>query len=96
MHSDQPRAITLAFAKLEDAERQLRAAVGSSPFVDGYSWTVVDAAMRDAKGDDDDSLASAARAIEAEARVASAIEGSSRELETKLELLIKNFGAPAP
>ncbi len=94
--SDQPRAITRAFAKLESAEKALSAAVSASPFVDGYSWTAVDAAMKEAKREDDDSLQSAERAVQAEARVASAIETSSHELEAKLEQLIQDFGAPAP
>lgn len=91
-----PRDITRAFAKLEDAERELRARVASSPFVDGYSWATVDAAMRDATGDDDDSKASAQRAVQAEARVASAIESGTRELEGKLAQLIQSFGALPP
>ncbi len=96
MRANDPRTITRCFGKLEAAERALRAAVGSSPFVDGYSWTAVDTVMRDNVGDDDDSLASAERAIESEARFASAIETCTRELEAKLEQLIQNFGAAAP
>ena len=94
--SDQPRAITRAFAKLEGAEAALRAAVTASPFVDGYSWTAVDTAMQEAQNDQDDSMQSAERAVQAEARVAAAIETSSHELEAKLEQLVQDFGAPAP
>jgi Protein of unknown function DUF115 len=94
--SDQPRAITRAFAKLESAEAALRAAVNASPFVDGYSWSAVDAAMQEAQNQGDDSMESAERAVQAEARVASAIETSAHELEAKLEQLIQDFGAPAP
>ena len=91
-----PRTITRAFGKLEDAERELRARVASSPFVDGYSWAAVDAAMQEATSEEEDSQASAQRAVQAEARVASAIESGTRELENKLAQLIKSFGAPAP
>jgi len=94
--SGEPRAITRAFQKLEDAERELRARVASSPFVDGYSWAAVDAAMAESIGDEGDAQASAERAIHAEARVASAIENGTRELEGKLAQLIQRFGAPAP
>ena len=94
--SDDPRSTTRAFKKLEDAERELRSRVNASPFVDGYSWTAVDAAMQDASNEDDETQASARRAVQAEARVAAAIESSTRELEGKLEQLIKSFGAPAP
>lgn len=94
--SDEPRSITRSFAKLEQAERALRLAVASSPFVDGYSWTEVDDAMRESQLDSDDALQSAERATAAESRVASAIERCTKELEQKLEGLIQSFGAPAP
>lgn len=91
-----PRAITRAFRKLEDAEHELRTRVGECPFVDGYSWTGVDAAMQEARHADDETQASAQRAVRTEARVALAIESSTRDLETKLAELVKNFGANAP
>jgi Protein of unknown function DUF115 len=91
-----PRAITGAFAKLEAAERQLRVAVGSSPFVDGYSWTAVDAVMQGAAGEQTDSQASAVNAVRAEARFASAIESCTRELEAKLVEVRRDLGAAAP
>jgi Protein of unknown function DUF115 len=91
-----PRAITRAFGKLENAERELRARVASSPFVDGYSWCAVDTAMQEATSQDDETQASAQRAVQTEARVASAIESCTRELEDKLAQLITSFGAPAP
>jgi hypothetical protein len=94
--SDDPRRITRSFAKLEEAERALRGAVHSSPFVDGWSWTEVDDAMRESKREGEDALASAARATAAESRVASAIESCTRELERRLEQLLQDFGAPAP
>jgi hypothetical protein len=93
---DDPRAITRAFAKLEDAERGLRAAVSSSPFVDSYSWTAVDAVMQGTTHEQGNSLANAAGAVDAEARVAAAIETCTRDLEDKLEKLITHFGASAP
>jgi Protein of unknown function DUF115 len=92
---DDPRSITRAFTQLDAAERSLRAAVGSSPFVDGYSWTAVDAVMQETKGDRDHQ-GSAEHAVRAEARVAMAIESCTRELETKLERLLQTFGASAP
>jgi hypothetical protein len=92
---DDPRAITRAFAKLEEAEKSLRVAVGSSPFVDGYSWTAVDTVMRDTSDGRDDQH-SAEQAVRAEARVATAIESCTRELESKLEQLLQTFGASAP
>jgi hypothetical protein len=96
VQSDDPRRITRSYAKLEGAERALRTAVATSPFVDGYSWTEVDDAMRESKLDGDDALQSAERATAAESRVASAIERCSKELEQKLAALIESFGAPAP
>jgi hypothetical protein len=51
------------------------------------------------QGDDGvarDSRASAQHAVALEARIASAIEDSTRELEDKLEQLLQSFGAPAP
>jgi Protein of unknown function DUF115 len=90
-----PRVITRAFRKLEEAEHELRARVASSPFVDGYSWSAVDAAMQEATSEDDETQASAQRAVQTEARVASAIESCTRELESKLAQLITSFGAPA-
>src|SRR5882724_2975709 len=78
---DDPRGITRAFAKLDEAEQGLRAAVGSSPFVDAYSWNAVDMAVRET-GDEEDSRQSAQGATQAEARMALAIESSTRELET--------------
>lgn len=95
MQRDDPRKITRAFAKLEDAERLLRAKVGSSPFVDGYSWTAVDAVMQDTDAHGD-SVKSAHSAVRAEARVAVAIETCTRELEAKLAQVIQSFGAQAP
>jgi len=92
---DDPRAITRAFAKLDEAEQSLRVAVGSSPFVDAYSWSAVDLAVRQA-GDEADSRHSAAGATQAEARMALAIETCTRELELKLEQLLRTFGASAP
>jgi len=92
---DDPRAITRAFGKLEHAERALRASVGASPFVDGYSWTAVDAVMQETRDEHDHSL-SAERAVRAEARIAAAIESCTRDLELKLEGLIGHFGAQAP
>jgi hypothetical protein len=94
--SDDPRRITRSFAKLDDAERALRAAVATSPFVDGYSWTAVDDAMRESQHDSDDALQSAERATAAEARVAGAIESCTQQLEQKLAALIQSFGAQAP
>jgi len=94
--SGDPRSITRAFKKLEDAERELRARVNASPFVDGYSWTAVDAAMDEAVNEDDETQASAQRAVQTEARVAAAIETCTRELEGKLQQHIQSFGAPAP
>jgi Protein of unknown function DUF115 len=91
-----PRGITRTFKKLEDAERELRARVAASPFVDGYSWATVDLAMQEATSADDETQASAQRAVRTEARVASAIETGTRELEGKLAHLITSFGAPAP
>ncbi len=91
---DDPRAITRAFAKLEGAERTLRAAVASAPFVDGYSWTAVDAVMQAADGERADSQQSALSAVRAEARVASAIESCTRELEAKLSQVLQDVGAP--
>ncbi len=92
---DDPRGITRAFAKLDEAEQGLRVAVGSSPFVDAYSWNAVDMAVRET-GDEQDSRHSAQGATQAEARMAMAIESSTRELETKLERLLQTFGASAP
>ncbi|HVY27880.1 MAG TPA: 6-hydroxymethylpterin diphosphokinase MptE-like protein [Polyangiaceae bacterium] len=91
--SDDPRRITRSFAKLEEAERALRTAVAASPFVDGFSWTEVDDAMRESSVDGDDALQSAERATAAESRVASAIERCTKELEQKLERLMQSFGA---
>lgn len=96
VNRENPRAITRAFRKLEEAETHLRASVGSSPFVDGYSWAEVDAAMREATNADDESRASAQRAVQSEARMASVIESCTKELEGKLQQLITTFGAPAP
>jgi hypothetical protein len=96
MVRDDPRAITRAFAKLETAERDLRAAVGRSAFVDGYSWTAVDAVIQDSNTDHADSQTSAVSAVRAEARFASAIETCTRELEAKLRQVLQRFGAPAP
>jgi hypothetical protein len=93
---DDPRAITSAFAKLESAEKRLRAAVGRSPFVDGYSWTAVDAVMQEAEGGHADSQTSAVNAVRAEARFASAIESCTRELEFKLAEVRRNVGATPP
>jgi len=93
---EDPRAITRAFRQLENAERDLRNRVGECPFVDGYSWTGVDAAMQEATHEDDETQASAQRAVRTEARVALAIESSTRDLENKLAQLIQSFGAPAP
>jgi hypothetical protein len=92
---DDPRAITRAFAKLEQGELLLRGAVGSAPFVDGYSWTAVDAVMQETRNERDRSL-SAVRAVRAEARIASAIESGTHDLELKLEALLQDFGARAP
>jgi hypothetical protein len=94
--SGEPRSITRAFKKLEDAERELRARVNASPFVDGYSWTAVDGAMQEATDEDDETQASARRAVQAEARVAAAIETCTRELESKLMQQLNTFGALAP
>jgi hypothetical protein len=96
VNGEDPRSITLAFRKLESAESELRMRVGECPFVDGYSWTGVDAAMQEATHEDDETRASAQRAVRTEARVALAIESCTRELEAKLAQLIKNFGAAAP
>lgn len=96
VNRDDPRAVTRAFGKLDEAERQLRAAVGSSPFVDGYSWTAVDAIMQGAGGDHTDSQHSAVSAVRAEARFASAIESCTRELEAKLVQTRNDLGALAP
>ncbi|MDF3065120.1 MAG: hypothetical protein K0R38_721 [Polyangiaceae bacterium] len=93
---DDPRAITRAFAKLEGAERALRAAVARSPFVDAYSWTAVDGIMQAAGGDHSDNHQSAVSAVQAEARVASAIEACTRELEAKLTEVRNDLGAAAP
>jgi hypothetical protein len=93
---EDPRATTRSFAKLEQAERELRASVATSPFVDGYSWTAVDAVMQDNEGGLNDSMESAERAVATEARIASVIETCTRELEDKLELLVQSFGASAP
>jgi hypothetical protein len=94
--SDDPRAITRAFAKLDDAEQKLRASVVASPFVDAYSWTAVDSIMQDNDAGQGDSLQCASRAVATEARVAEAIETCTRDLEQKLEQLVQSFGAPAP
>jgi hypothetical protein len=94
--SGEPRSITRTFKKLEDAERELRARVNASPFVDGYSWAAVDAAMQEATDEDDETQASAQRAVQTEARVAAAIETCTRELEAKLAQQLNSFGAPAP
>ena len=91
-----PRSITRSFARLEAAERALRHAVVTSPFVDGYSWSEVDAAMRGSASGAGNAQESAERATAAEARVARAIETSTKELEQKLERLIQSFGASAP
>jgi len=92
---NDPRAITRAFAKLDDGERALRERVAASPFVDGYSWTAVDAVMQETRDHHDDSL-SAELAVRAEARIASAVETCTRDFEAKLATLIRDFGAPAP
>ena len=92
---NDPRSITRAFGKLEQAELGLRAAVAASPFVDGYSWEAVDAVMRRA-GSERDSQKSAQSGVRIEAGVAAAIEHSTRELETKLARLLQTFGASAP
>jgi hypothetical protein len=92
---DDPRAITRSFAKLDEAERNLRGAVVASPFVDAYSWAAVDEIMRATDAGAGDSRQNASRAVETEARVAGAIETCTRELENKLELLIQSFGAPS-
>jgi hypothetical protein len=94
--SEDPRSTRLAFARLEEAERKLRSAVASSPFVDAYSWAAVDAVMQSNQSLHDDSRASAKHAVRLEARLAEAIELSTRELETKLERLIHILGAAAP
>lgn len=94
--TDDPRRITRSFAKLDEAERALRHAVASAPFVDGYSWTEVDDAMRESQRDGDDALQRAERAGAAEARVAGAIESCTRLLEQRLEQLLRDFGAQAP
>ncbi|HXK19261.1 MAG TPA: 6-hydroxymethylpterin diphosphokinase MptE-like protein [Polyangiaceae bacterium] len=93
--TNDPRGITRAFAKLDSAERGLRAAVSTSPFVDGYSWTAVDAVMQETSGAHD-SQRSAENAVRAEASIARCIETCTRELETKLERLLQTFGASAP
>jgi len=92
---DDPRGITRAFAKLQEAEQGLSAAVGSSPFVDAYSWAAVDLATRET-GAEQESRQSAESGIQAETRMAIAIEDGTRELETKLERLLHTFGASAP
>jgi hypothetical protein len=93
---EDPRATTRAFAKLDDAERTLRMAVATSPFVDAYSWRAVDAALLQSSGDSNDSLENAQRALATEAGIARAIETSTAELEQKLEQLLQSFGASAP
>ncbi len=92
---DDPRAITRAFAKLEQGERALRARVGASPFVGAFSWSGDDAVMQETRNERDRSL-SAERAVRAESRIAAAIESGTRDLEAKLEALLKEFGAQAP
>jgi hypothetical protein len=92
-HGD-PRATSRSFAKLDAAERQLRAAVVASPFVDAYSWTEVDSIMLESDGARGDSRDDARRAVATEARIAAAIETCTRELERKLELVLQSFGAP--
>jgi hypothetical protein len=92
---DDPRAIRRAFEKLEQGEQALRKSVAASPFVDGYSWSAVDAVMQETRNEHDRCL-SAERAVQAEARVAAAIESSTRELEERLDALIGHFGAKAP
>jgi hypothetical protein len=96
MRSADPHATTRVFTKLEEAERCLRAAVQSSPFVDAFSWTAIDAVMLEGDGPSHDNLESAEAGVKKEARIASAIETCTRELETKLEQLLQSFGAPAP
>jgi len=96
VRSDDPRRITRSYAKLEAAELTLRAAVSRSPFVDGYCWTEVDDAMRASRNGGDDARQSAERATAAETRVATAIETCTRQLEDKIDRLIRSFGADAP
>jgi hypothetical protein len=93
---DDPRSVTRSFAKLEQAERELRARVASAPFVDGYSWTAVDKAMQEASFEPGQSFDNAEHAIATETRVALAIESCTRALEQKLSELSQTFGAPAP
>ncbi|HYJ11743.1 MAG TPA: hypothetical protein VEX18_22120, partial [Polyangiaceae bacterium] len=93
---EDPRATTRAFAKLEEAEKILRAGVAASPFVDAYSWAAVDLLMQGEKLAGRDSQQSAEHAVAMEARIASAIETCTQELEAKLEHLLQSFGATAP
>ncbi len=93
---NDPRAISRAFAKLDEAERHLRAAVVASPFVDAYSWTAVDDIMLQSDAGQGDSRESATRAVAAEGRLASAIETCTRELEQKLTLVLRSFGESSP
>jgi hypothetical protein len=90
---DNPRAITRHFAKLDEAEQQLRSAAAAAPFVDSFSWSAVDQVMHAGSDARTDSRHSAERAVELEGRVAAAIETCTRELEQKLEQLIQDFGA---
>jgi Protein of unknown function DUF115 len=91
-----PRAIGRAFDKLTGAEHALRRSVGSSPFVDGYSWSEVDAVMREVAVGGNDAHAAAETAVTAGARLAIAIEESTRKLEFELSQHRKTLGAAAP
>lgn len=94
LEREDPRSITRHFAKLDQAELELRAAAAAAPFVDSYAWSAVDRAMYETRNAQADNRQSAVRSVDTEARVAAAIETCTRELERELEQLIqKSFGA---
>jgi uncharacterized membrane protein len=85
MTNNDPATIGKGFAKLDDAEIELRRAVAQVPLVDAWSHTDVDALVVSQTHDiHGDSRQSAQYAVELGLKVAAAIEQAAHELERHL------------
>lgn len=88
MRGHAPESITRAFARLEHAERALRAAVKDSAFVDAWSHAAVEPLLRRSQSSAVRENASAARqGLALGTRLAQAIEVSARELHQAFQTL---------
>ncbi len=85
--SDDPRRVSAAWRRVEEAEELLRAASAAVPLLDGWTYAEMCELDRGAPADDLDMRVSADRALEHEERLANVVSSGARELGRKLAML---------